>query len=474
MKRTLIAAAVLSVAGAAQASPWSDPYLYNGTEVAQSVWITGFFGIYGCVSVDNSAGAVVNNNQTVNLSHVTMSPTAQDYYKGRITTSVNQTSAYNNSSGGGFQYHNSTSNFTNTFAQGSVSNSKSTNTSSSGFNASGGYGYTTQAGQVHLASSGGSVVAGGALTAGLAGGVAWGQTATNFIAGTFVPLSTTVGSGGTAGIVGGLQAGFLLGAFEQQNSNASSFDAANGGGAGFIFGSSNSGSVTTSSHSQGSAAFATGSSSSHSASNWGWASDSTHDWGTTTVKGSVTHYVNTQVPGTSTASIGNGALSGATGNVGVNIASGIDNAQSNNASLSSIDSGNVFGNAQVFSSQASSGHGTIDNFNLAASVGDGALAGAQGNVGVNVTSGLGNVQNNSLALVSSTASWHSAKGALVATDDSTQSAGASIGGSFNAAASLGSGALNGASGNIGVNIASGGGNLQHNGLAVASISIPTK
>ncbi|WP_240158096.1 dihydrodipicolinate synthase family protein, partial [Burkholderia sp. Tr-860] len=40
----------------------------------------------------------------------------------------------------------------------------------------------------------------------------------------------------------------------------------------------------------------------------------------------------------------------------------------------SVDIGNVFGNAQIFSNQSSAGHARIDNFVLNASLGDGSLA----------------------------------------------------------------------------------------------------
>jgi hypothetical protein len=469
MKRTLIAAAVLFVAGAAQAAP---AYLYNGTEVAQSVWVTGFFGIYGCVSVDNSAGAVVNNTQTASLGGVSMSPTAQTFYKGQLTTTVNQTSAYNNSTGSGTKYHDSTSNFSNTFAEGSASTKNSTHNSNSSGAAAGGYGYSTSSMTASTTSAGGTLNAGGALTAAVNGAIGTSSSSTTGVTGTFFPPSLTTFNSANAAVAGALNAAFTLGGYLQETTNSGSTDAASGAGAGYVYGAKTSSSDSSSTKSQAYASYKQGSKESHSASDWGWTSDSSHDWGSTHVHGSVTEYVNTQVPGTSTAAIGNGALTNATGNIGVNIASGIDNAQSNNAALSSIDSGNVFGNAQVFSSQTSEGAGTINNFNLAATVGDNALAGATGNVGVNVASGLGNVQNNSLALVSSTPSRsHSAKGALVATDDSTQVANGMVTGSFNGAASLGAGALTNATGNIGVNIASGGGNLQHNGLAVASIKV---
>ncbi|WP_175103872.1 hypothetical protein [Pararobbsia alpina] len=161
-------------------------------------------------------------------------------------------------------------------------------------------------------------------------------------------FSITHSKSGNAAVAASLNAGFTLGAYVQKTTNRSSTDAASGSGSGYIYGSKTSMSDSSSSKSQSYAFYKQGSKESHSASDWGWASESSRDWGKTHVHGSVTEYVNTQAPGTSTASIGSGSLANATGNVGGNIASGIDNAQSNNAALSSIDSGNVFGNAQVY------------------------------------------------------------------------------------------------------------------------------
>ncbi|MFP3617002.1 hypothetical protein SB778_43935, partial [Paraburkholderia sp. SIMBA_050] len=81
---------------------------------------------------------------------------------------------------------------------------------------------------------------------------------------------------------------------------------------------------------------------------------------------------------------GSNAAQNVSGNIGVNIAEGINNAQSNDAALASVDAGNVFGNAQVFNNQSSGGKASINNFNVNASVGDGSLQYASGNVGVNV------------------------------------------------------------------------------------------
>ncbi|MGN4077954.1 cell wall anchor protein, partial [Burkholderia gladioli] len=60
--------------------------------------------------------------------------------------------------------------------------------------------------------------------------------------------------------------------------------------------------------------------------------------------------------------------------------------------------------------------------------------------------------------------------AMLATDDNTQVAGAAINGRFVGTAMLGANTLTGATGNIGVNIAGGAGNLQHNGLAIAALN----
>lgn len=212
-------------------------------------------------------------------------------------------------------------------------------------------------------------------------------------------------------------------------------------------------------------------------SSWNWNSYAFSDKGSTTISENVTHYIDTRTPTNMAAGVGNGALAGATGNIGVNIAAGVNNVQSNTVALANMDSGPVLGTAQIFSTQSSSGSGRIGDFNLVASVGDGALAGATGNVGVNVASGLGNVQNNSLALSatkytpSSRDRDHKSNGGeVIASDQNCQTADATVMGGFTGSASLGAGALVGATGNIGVNIASGAGNLQHNGLAIASVS----
>jgi hypothetical protein len=106
-------------------------------------------------------------------------------------------------------------------------------------------------------------------------------------------------------------------------------------------------------------------------------------------------------------------------------------------------------------------------------LGAGALANATGNIGVNIAAGPGNVQNNSLA-VSATADGKSSSkkpdGKIVASDQNCQTAASTVRGTFMGSVAIGAGALAGAGGNIGVNIAVGAGNLRCNGLAIASVS----
>jgi hypothetical protein len=93
----------------------------------------------------------------------------------------------------------------------------------------------------------------------------------------------------------------------------------------------------------------------------------------------------------STASVGADVLRGATGNVGVNIATGALNAQSNQIALISSPSAddNTLQDAHATASVA--GKNT-------AALGAGALSHASGNVGVNIVSGAGNVQSNALEI----------------------------------------------------------------------------
>jgi hypothetical protein len=93
----------------------------------------------------------------------------------------------------------------------------------------------------------------------------------------------------------------------------------------------------------------------------------------------------------STVSVGADVLSGASGNVGVNIAAGALNAQANQIALVSSPAADVNTLQDAHATASVNGSGT-------ATIGAGALAHVSGNVGVNVVSGVGNVQSNALVI----------------------------------------------------------------------------
>ena len=172
------------------------------------------------------------------------------------------------------------------------------------------------------------------------------------------------------------------------------------------------------------------------------------------------------------ARMGDSALAGAQGNIGANVAAGVGNVQANNGALSAVDGKKVFASAMTFNSQQTEGnlamHGRArDGYHAATLDGD-ALAGAKGNIGVNVAGGVGNAQSNGMA-----ASVNSSGTIAKAASDSEQGSLLNVleaGCDLDTFATLGGNALAGAQGNIGANVAAGVGNAQHNGLAIASAS----
>jgi hypothetical protein len=177
--------------------------------------------------------------------------------------------------------------------------------------------------------------------------------------------------------------------------------------------------------------------------------------------------------GDNDASASDNALRGASGNIGVNIAAGVGNAQANDAAVAVADGQHVFAAAQVANTQVTAGAIATDmpiswadgevTFN--ASVSDNVLRGASGNIGLNVAAGNGNAQSNAMA-VSTTSSDNAAK----ASAESEQLTILNVALAFQDLdfdASLSGDALRNASGNIGVNIAAGLGNAQHNGMSIA-------
>ena len=107
-----------------------------------------------------------------------------------------------------------------------------------------------------------------------------------------------------------------------------------------------------------------------------------------------------------TASISDDVASGASGNLGFNVAAGDNNAQDNAASLSAADASFSFGmaDAEVSVHQAVGGNTTLnEGVTNAAGLGGNAFSGASGNIGVNVASGNNNAQKNALAASVATA-----------------------------------------------------------------------
>lgn len=116
----------------------------------------------------------------------------------------------------------------------------------------------------------------------------------------------------------------------------------------------------------------------------------------------------------------NGSFKDASGNVGANVAAGDSNVQGNSAALAAYDQvdadaeflmgrgqqqGTAGGSsdAEIFSDQSASHNWTSNQGHQnKAGVGDGAFKDAAGNIGVNVTSGSGNVQANNMAASVST------------------------------------------------------------------------
>ena len=184
------------------------------------------------------------------------------------------------------------------------------------------------------------------------------------------------------------------------------------------------------------------------------------------------------------------ALAGAAGNIGVNMASGSFNQQQNSTSIASankagmVDSAtHTHQNMALESNISSMNYGSVVGGSNETGLYGNVLSGATGNIGLNEAAGLNNQQSNSLAIATGTKSY-----SAVATAGTSQSMGlisssqdpemlGDWGWSWgwyysgqNNAAGIGSNALQGAAGNIGVNLASGASNQQGNSTALSYVS----
>src|SRR5580698_7299148 len=100
MKRTLIAAAVLSTMAAssayAECTAGCDPAeLFTATNIYTDIGEFGFITLRGKVDVSSSNGATVNNTQNVDISGVNMKTPPQSYTSGHVTTSIDTSNTWN-------------------------------------------------------------------------------------------------------------------------------------------------------------------------------------------------------------------------------------------------------------------------------------------------------------------------------------------------------------------------------------------
>ncbi len=172
---------------------------------------------------------------------------------------------------------------------------------------------------------------------------------------------------------------------------------------------------------------------------------------------------------TNTASAADNVLQNASGNIGVNVASGSANMQVNSTALTHsngvLPGGVADATATSLQGMGPLGLAGTEGDNDSASLSNHVLQDASGNIGVNVAAGDQNMQGNALAVAYNNGGVTAYAGAA-----SMQMAGL-IGALTIAAdndATLSNHVLQNASGNIGVNVAAGVQNMQHNGLSVAT------
>jgi hypothetical protein len=172
MKRTLIAAAVLSTmaAGSAYAgcTAGCDPAeLFTATNVYTDIGEYGFITLRGKVDVSSSNGATVNNTQNVNVGSVDMKTPPQSYTSGNVTTGIHTNDSWNNASGGGSGGGYSQSYSTSGYAYNNTNSHTSTTTASGSFAAGGGFAAGVAGASQSYSYSNTHASANGVLTAGL-------------------------------------------------------------------------------------------------------------------------------------------------------------------------------------------------------------------------------------------------------------------------------------------------------------------
>lgn len=125
--------------------------------------------------------------------------------------------------------------------------------------------------------------------------------------------------------------------------------------------------------------------------------------------------------------------------------------------------------AVIQGDQTAAGNKVVNKYHKNdASVNTNSLNNAQGNVGVNVSAGDNNIQSNELALAAVDAKAVFGAASAQAFFDQGSFGNKTINLPANNSASLANNVLNGASGNIGANVAAGDGNVQRNAAALSS------
>ena len=188
--------------------------------------------------------------------------------------------------------------------------------------------------------------------------------------------------------------------------------------------------------------------------------------------------------GAMTASLSDKVLQNATGNVGVNVASGLQNVQANNTALAQgwgtgngdMDADNTGGpaTAMITGTQSSGPYSfTADRgATNSASVANHVLQNASGNIGANVAAGMQNMQSNDLAYA-----FNQAGSNAVAVSQVSQASMGAIAADRPVSffyslptvntASVSNHVMQNATGNVGLNVAAGAANMQRNTLTIA-------
>ena len=186
------------------------------------------------------------------------------------------------------------------------------------------------------------------------------------------------------------------------------------------------------------------------------------------------------------ASLKNHVLQNASGNVGVNVAAGLQNLQANNTALSIADGANLGGSttASVMGSQVSGPWsfakikgGESRSATNTASVRDHVLQNASGKIGANVAAGVQNMQSNDLAYAFNqgggsagayTKVSQASLGAITTGVPLQRDEGSCCAVPVSNTATVSDHVMQNATGDIGLNVASGAANLQRNTLSISA------